>query len=175
MKSVIIKSILICQISLSTLALLASQSDSPVIKRGLQGGAGFGGHSDANPDSLFAERLGLSEEQKTKYLKQKAEESIQLQKLQAQLMDAQEKIGTLMKNNASKVEIMATFKQSQVIMNQIGEMNFASGLTLRDMLTPEQRARMTGMLMGDPKVRLAPTSQKETQHDHKHSHDVKRR
>jgi periplasmic protein CpxP/Spy len=114
--------------------LLAQASDTPVEEKGEKRGGR--GHS-----RLF-EQLDLSDAQKAEIqkIRQEARESGSAQREEARA--AREKMRELFASDASADELRAQHQASQELRQALHDQHFEVTLKMREVLTPEQRAKL---------------------------------
>lgn len=124
-----------------------------------------------NPNERFAKRLGLDEVQTKKFLAMKEEDKKKIAALDEKYSKIQADIGGMMTSTKSKDELLASFHEGQKILAEISEVNFKTGLELREMLRPEQKANFAKQLMGPGAMKpKKPIMPENNQHGHSHKH-----
>lgn len=109
----------------------------------MQGGAGGGAGGGMRRQQLDLTPLALSEEQKSKVEAMRQQTRNKLRELKKGMMEKQMQMRNLMFNpEASETQIRSARKEVRALQDQVDESNLNDLLSIRAMLTPEQRKKL---------------------------------
>lgn len=139
----------------------ANAAPQEIAQRGPGGqgqGRGPGGDRGPNMDRMppmleFAEQLGLSDAQRREIEAIHTQAKTDSEAMRTQVEAAHEQMQTLMASDATDAELRQRHDQMQALHQEMGDRRFETMLAIRNVLTPEQRAKMqelrgSGMGMG---------------------------
>ncbi len=93
----------------------------------------------------MADQLGLSDAQRSQIQSIFAEAKTANEPLWQEMEAAREQMQTLMSSGASEAQLQAQHSQMQALHQQMSDRHFATMMAVREVLTPEQRAKLQEM------------------------------
>lgn len=131
-------------LKLSTLIALFSLTPDFAQARGPQSEGGERQHHRRGKG--FMKKLDLSEEQRSKVKEIRQAGKAKRQELRAKVNEAQEAFQAAQKSDASRSEILSKFDELSALKAQMGRLRIEGMLDIREILTPEQRAKAQSAL-----------------------------
>ncbi len=107
-----------------------------------EGGSRGGGQRQGR----MMDQLNLTQEQKQRMQEIRKDTQAKMKPLREEMRQANQERKSLLANNASNEQLEANFNKIQDIKNRIARVQFESRTKMRDVLTPEQRAKMDKMM-----------------------------
>lgn len=93
------------------------------------------------------EELNLSFAQQQQLEAIRQQRQLEMQSLKQRVRDLRQEMEQLMASNASQDQLRSKFQQVQALKNQIAEARFEQMLAMREVLTPEQRAKFNELML----------------------------
>jgi protein CpxP len=103
------------------------------------------GGANRGPSDALIKELNLSQQQVAQIKKIQTEARAKMiPKIQA-LRQTQQELNSLLAGTGSKEQIMSKYRQIKQISGEIADADFAHTLAIRDVLTPQQRQKFSGI------------------------------
>ncbi len=94
---------------------------------------------------MMAEELGLSKDQVEKMKTAKRESRKQMKSLKSELHELKSKLMNMMASESTKEQLKEWHSKIRDQKNKLEDLRFSQMLSMRDLLTPEQRKKMAGL------------------------------